>query len=74
MFDEDWQKINAVWLSCHYSDDADTRTLHVMALVLILAFFVTLAVACVCGLGADSRDPSFSLFSRRDDARFRPRS
>ncbi|MEP6599655.1 MAG: hypothetical protein ABJB98_09460 [Actinomycetota bacterium] len=44
-----------------------------MTFLIVLGFFVGLAVVCLLGGGADSRDPSFSLFSRRDDPRFRPR-
>ncbi len=41
-----------------------------MMLLVVLALFVGLAVVCLLGGGVDSRDPSFSLFSRRDDERF----
>lgn len=43
-----------------------------MTHLLVLFFFIALAVANLLGAGADSRDPSFSLFSRRDDIHVPP--
>ena len=45
-----------------------------MMVLVVLGFFIALAIATALGLGVDSRDPSFSLFSRRDDIRSTPRS
>jgi len=66
-----WQKINALWLSCHSWQDLDRRSITAMTfLMILLLVVVALSVASVYLIVRDGRGPQRPPVSHYQDSRF----
>ena len=66
-----WQKINALWLSCHSWQDLNRRSITAMTfLMILLLVVVALSVASVYLIVRDGRGPQRPPVSHFEDARF----
>ena len=66
-----WQKINALWLSCHSWQDLDRRSITAMTfLMILLLVVVALSVASVYLIVRDGRGPQRPPVSHFEDTRF----
>ena len=67
-----WQKINALWLSCHSWQDLIRRSITAMTyLMILLLIVVAMSVQSVRLIVRDGRGPQRPPVSHFEDARFR---